>query len=278
MHYNVCIVRPPEYIHSDAFQEIAELIKYSLNDCGKTCTITDNSIYDDGSKNIIIGCHLLPPESITTVPANSVILNTEQICSAEAKWSQLIYFWTSQFETWDYSKRNIERLKEVSSQTIKHLKLGFHKNLRRIAEHEIKEFDVLFYGSLNQRRIEVLEDLERSGVNVKTVFGVYGAERDALIAKSKIVLNMHYFESKIFEVVRVFYLMSNRKAVVCEVGPGTHIDAEYRSGIGASPYENLANTCIDLLNDEKKLKTLEDNALDCIQHLPQSIFMARLLS
>ena len=45
-------------------------------------------------------------------------------------------------------------------------------------------------------------------------YGVYGAERDRLIARSRLVLNVHYFPTHIFEMIRVSYLLANRTAVV----------------------------------------------------------------
>ena len=47
------------------------------------------------------------------------------------------------------------------------------------------------------------------------LLGVYGAQRDEFIARSKIIINV---SSQVnFEIVRVSYLLANRKAVVCVV-------------------------------------------------------------
>jgi hypothetical protein len=70
------------------------------------------------------------------------------------------------------------------------------------------------------------------GLRVESAFGCYGEERDALIARARIVLNVHYYESKVFEVVRVSYLLANRKCVLSE--SGSDIDLEAPSP-GASP-------------------------------------------
>ena len=51
-----------------------------------------------------------------------------------------------------------------------------------------------------------------SGANVIPVFGLYGPPRDALIARSKIILNMHLYDAKVFEIVRVSYLLANLHA------------------------------------------------------------------
>jgi hypothetical protein len=62
-------------------------------------------------------------------------------------------------------------------------------------------------------------------------FGAYGAGRDALVARSKIVLSMHYYEPAAFEIVRVAYLLANAKAVVAEVNPGETVDADLLPGL-----------------------------------------------
>src|SRR5580658_4511667 len=68
-----------------------------------------------------------------------------------------------------------------------HVPLGYVPELRRIQASKVQNIDVLFYGSLNERRSRILQALKDSGVKVHSAFGVYGKERDALIARSKIV-------------------------------------------------------------------------------------------
>ena len=96
---------------------------------------------------------------------------------------------------------------------------------------------MLFYGSLNSRRQAVLENLRLAGLKVVHLFGVYGEERDAAIANAKVVLNLHYYEDSIHELVRTSYLLANKKAVVSEAGPGTEIEDGIREAMVAVPYE-----------------------------------------
>ena len=77
------------------------------------------------------------------------------------------------------------------------------------------------------------------GLTVKSLFGVYGKERDAWIERSKLVINHHYYQSQIFEVVRVFYLLTNSVAVVGEVNDTTSIDHIYKEGIHPVQYDGL---------------------------------------
>ena len=80
MKYNLCIIQPPQYVHSGAFIELAELMQHSLADLGYTSTISFNTPYID-SRNIIIGAHLLDISYISQFKSqfpSSVIVNTEQ--------------------------------------------------------------------------------------------------------------------------------------------------------------------------------------------------------
>lgn len=277
MNFNICVVQPSGYIHSAAFSELAELVAFGLRDLRHSATVTSNHIAANAT-NIIIGVHLFPPHLISVVPKSTIVLNTEQVWSdTPSEWKETIFHWSKRFETWDYSERNIEKLKRIGATSCKHLRIGYHKKLRRLSKPATQDIDVLFYGSLNDRRKEILRALLAKGLATKIVFGVYGRDRDALIERSKIVLNLHLYDSKIFEVVRVFYLLTNSKAVVAEVGPETSVEQCYLNGICAVAYEGLVDACASLVsNGEERLK-LEAAAFDAMRQLPQGALLAPLL-
>lgn len=277
MKFNICVVRPNGYIHSAAFTELAELVGYGLQDLGHTVALNINRIVTEAT-NIIIGCHLFGPSVIDQVPKSSIVINTEQIYADETIWNKNIFQWVSRFETWDYSEKNLIRLKEIGAKNVKLLRIGYHKNLARIAMAENQDIDVLFYGSMVDRRRKIIESLQSSGCNVKVLFGVYGRERDALIARSKVILNIHQFKSQIFEIVRVFYLMTNAKAVVGEIGETTAIDRCYSDGIYSSRYEDLVDACKKLVRDKCLRRELEKTAVATIMKLPQHELLTPLLS
>lgn len=276
MHYNICIIRPIGYPHSDAFSELAEVVAYALEDLGNTIQFTENNMVLE-ARNILIGCHLAEPYSANNVPFDTIVLNTEQIHVDEQDWNEKIYFWTSHYETWDYSERNLAKLRSLGMQRGKHLRIGFHPKLCRIPIDVVQDIDVLFYGTIGSRRKAILDELIARGLKVCAVDCVYGAARDALIARSKVVLNMHHFSSHIFEIVRVFYLMSNAKAVVGEVLPSTSIDAAYLNGFQAATHENLVEACVDLVSDNERRRKLEQAALDTIRRHSQADLIAPLL-
>ena len=207
MKFNICIVQPKDYVHSMAFWELAELLLYSLHDLNHQAVIQFNKI-DTDCKNILIGFHLLDIKYASQLPKNSVLINAEQFLGG-TPWNENILQWIRSFEVWDYSAQNIEFFKTRGIENIKYLELGYQNELSRMKVKAVQDIDVLFYGSINDRRAKILDALKSSGLNVHASFGIYGKDRDDLIARSKLVLNLHYYDSEIFEVVRVFYLLSN---------------------------------------------------------------------
>ena len=115
------------------------------------------------------------------------------------------------------------------------------------------------------------------GINVKALFGVYGRERDKLIARSKIVLNMHHYSSQIFEIVRVFYLLTNRKAVVAECNardaiPGVSTQRRRCRALRGTRC-SLQAPC----GGRQATHELEEKGFATISRLPQAELIALLL-
>jgi len=269
-------MKPRDYIHSYAFLELAELINFSLRELGFESTLNFNHI-DTSAKNIILGCHLLDLSWLSQFPKNSVILNTEQIHSDSNDWSTNIFSWASKLEIWDYSSRNIEKFYELGIENVKHLKIGFQKELVRIDESPAQDIDVLFYGSVNERRRQILIKLVEAGLKVRVMSATYGSERDHWIARSKVVLNLHFYQSQIFEIVRVFYLLTNSIAVIGEVNETTSIDSIYKNGIYAATYNELVVACELICSDDRLRNSLKSRALSTISKYPQQKFTKEIV-
>lgn len=273
---NICIIKPDNYIHSYAFYELAELIYYSLGEIGIKSRIIFNHIEPD-IQNILIGCHLLDPKLIEKIPISTIILNTEQIYKDTTDWNENIFAWVTKFEVWDYSVRNIEKLKEVGATKVKHFKIGYQKELNRLNKTQKNDIDILFYGAANERRRLIIKKLLDTGLNIKTLFGIYGKERDAWIERSKLVLNFHFYDSQIFEIVRVFYLLTNSVAVVGEVNDSTSIDHMFKEGIHAVKYDELVNGCVEVVKNDMLRQRLKEKAFDSIHRYPQKEYTQEVL-
>lgn len=88
---------------------------------------------------------------------------------------------------------------------------------------EDRPIDLLFIGSMNERRKAWIDRIEACGVNVAMFdSALYGAERDAYILQSKAVINAHYYESCRFEQARVSHCLSLGTPVISERSPLTN--------------------------------------------------------
>ena len=253
--FQITLIRPQGYLHTEAFREIAETLQFGLRSLGHTASIEENVFHPEAT-NVILGAHLFPPDQSQTIPAGSIIYNLEQLGGAQLQTAY--YALAGRHQIWDYDLRNIAKWKTLNcAYPPVHVPIGYVPELTRITPAPTQDIDVLFYGSLNERRNRILNDLRHTGIKVHTVFGLYGHERDELIARSKIVLNIHFYETQIFEMIRVSYLLANSKAVVTESSSDTAIEKGLCDCVTAVPYEYLVARCRSLLQHEEERRKLE---------------------
>jgi hypothetical protein len=152
-------------------------------------------------------------DSPVDAPPDAILYNTEQVAVSVVPFRLI-----SRVDrvVWDYSMANVQLLRSFSVRAV-HCPVGYVPSMTTI-DPKVSEFDVLFYGWMNNRRKDILDALTRAKLKVVALCGVYGKERDAFIARSKIVLNLHYHERSIFEIFRVSHLLANKKCVVTEGG------------------------------------------------------------
>ena len=253
----ICVLQPPGYRHAAAFREIAETLCFGLQRLGCVAAIQENRFAADAA-NIVLGGNLVGDKVIDMIPANSILYNLEQI-EPTSKWFEPPFQrLLREFVVWDYSARNIDRIRKlVAAARVRHVPIGYVPEMSRIEAAPSQDIDVLFYGSTNPRRSKIIQALRATDLNLNTAFDVYGAERDALIARAKVVLNMHYYDSSIFEIVRVSYLLANRKAVVAECNVSTEMDADMQDAVAPAPYDRLVATCVDLVGNPREREALE---------------------
>ena len=274
--FNICIVRPPDYLWSSAFSDLADLIAYSLQDNGYQASVTEN-FFCQKSLNIVLGCHLLDTSTALQLPKDTIIVNTEQAGSGPEIWRERILHFVSNFVSWDYSDKNIELLTRLTGRRPRHFRIGYHPRLHRITRREHEDIDVLFYGAPTIERSAILDSISAEGLKVVKLFGVFGDVRDELISRSKIVLNLHQHKSRIFEIVRAHYLMNNARVIVSEFHDDTSIDSDYKGGILFSGPSQLARCCLETIWSRGTLETWREKSLHTLMQFDSKNIIADLL-
>jgi hypothetical protein len=262
MNYELLIVqdtgnRDP---HVACFQEVAEAMAGALHDMGHNTCIRYGDIVVSGQETIpiIFGAQHIPRLGIR-LPPNAIIYNMEQagsqwftpdVCSLYKRYSE-------EGLLWDYSAANTANFARMADDiTPRIVPFGWHKCLERIKRKPETEcdIDVLHVGSMNDRRARVLDELSASGLNVVRLFGIYGAERDSYYARAKVVLNIHYYETAIFEAARCNYLSANGICVVSE----TSAQAEGSRTTTYCPYRDLTYLVSSYVTNAKHRNDMAD--------------------
>jgi SAM-dependent methyltransferase len=269
--FQIALIRPQGYLHTEAFRELAETLQAGLESLGHTARIQEN-LFDPDCTNLILGAHLLPSDQMPTIPRGSVIYNLEQLGGAQLR--PAYYQLAARHPIWDYDQRNIEQWKNLNgAYPPVHVPIGYVPELSRIKPAQHQDIDVLFYGSLNDRRNRILNVLKNSGIKVHTAFGVYGKGRDELIARARVILNIHFYESKVFEIVRVSYLLANSKAVVTECSSGTEMEKGLSDAVLGLPYDRLVQGCHSLLQNETERRALESRGFQWFSQRKESVIL-----
>jgi hypothetical protein len=275
--FNIVVVRSGESIHHDAYANAAVQLCAGLRLLGYPARIDQNTLVWDAT-NIIVGTHHLEAGLADRLPPNTIIYNVEMVVPGSPYIREMIPF-VRRFETWDYSEANIENWRRIGvSDRVRLLKPGYLPDNTRIHPATPTDIDALFYGTVNWRRDSIFADIARFGVRVHVASGIYGAERLALIARSKLVLNVHSREDSVLELGRICDALANRRAVVTDAQDHDGQNADLLAVMACGKASELGGLCRELLDDEPRRHALAEQALAAYARRDFGQYLRDLLS
>ncbi|WP_116115130.1 hypothetical protein [Austwickia chelonae] len=240
---------PRRNLHAHAFDELILAITGGLRRLGLRVSTTTECC-SAGSQTIVLAPHLHDRAALAALPRESILYNWEPL-----GWTHLAFMTEEllalmrEFIIWDYSLTNQDVWRRTGATRVVHVAAVSDPMIRRNLRGDHPDIDVLFYGSLNERRAAVLNELHRAGLTVKHLFGVYADERDQWIRRSRLVLNMHFHEGQILELPRLAYLWVNAVPVVCEMNLTTEDNLQMREACLHATYAEIVDRTISLLAD-----------------------------
>lgn len=244
MNFRVVLLN--DSIHTQCFAELADSVVWALRELGHE--VERASTIDVSEKgaptNIVFG---LRPGTIAASiaerlqPGNNIVLyNGEQATTASIFPGLMEAY--KRHTVWDYSHENARRYASFGLKMPQVVRPGYCPLLEGRVPQVEKDHDVVFFGSKNERRQQLLDDLRAAGMSVLEVpFGIYGAERDAYLARARIAVNVHYYEDSIFEAVRCSHLMHSGIPVVTEKSAG--LEASDWLPLRPQSYRDLVAAC-----------------------------------
>ena len=259
--FNILVVRPPDgtsFYH--AYTGMAALLAAALRRLGLPTRFGENELIHDAT-NVVMGAHCLEPQLADSLPANTIIYNSEMVLRSSPFLPALEPF-VRRFETWDYSERNVRAWRELGiSERVRWLRPGYIPEATTIDPATQTDIDALFYGLVNARRRAILDALARSKVRTYVLHDSYGAERDAYIARARIVLNIHAAPEAPFEMPRAIHALANRRLLVSESTDDNSI-ADLVDGMAMGDASELPELCRALLDDDARRSQLADRGFE----------------
>lgn len=199
-----------------------------------------NEFKDDKSNNVIVcGAHdFSRTQSIETLKqkyGKVIVFNQEPLTATQRQFMhQNYYVWLKQAdEVWDYDEQNIEVLKLIRPDVKLHI-LKPYKDWTVYKPVE-KDIDILFYGSMNEHRAKILNELKKK-YKVAIIQTWDGRVLDSYIMRSKVLLNLHYYyESSMQEQARMIRWIGSPCRIVSEKSHKNYL------GVEEMNYKDLVN-------------------------------------
>jgi hypothetical protein len=246
--------------------EAAEMLKYSFEELGIPTVIQDDAALsgNDFDFNITIKA-LRKGFTEQGLNGHKILFQTEELWNRREK---------AFYDLSNGYKRVLEMYDEnvkipVGTKNVVYCPVGYTPTYSMgLPEPEERDIDILFWGGMTERRSRVGADLNERFKDKKIVFGsgIYGKEREELIMRSKIVLNIKAHDLWSFGPIHVLPAIANKRFVLAEKAnggygpfkPGRHFK-EYNS------FENLFSQIEYWLEREEEREIFTQEALELVK-------------
>ena len=200
----------------------------------------DAAIRQMTDRVVAFNAHMFP------APKGAIIFNTEnleQVPDWRERWAG--------HELWDMGARNCE----ITG--AKYVPIGYHPSMERFTRGPALDIDVVFCGSINERRAKIIDGMTARGLRVQVVGpnSAYGRERDEILARAKLALNMMFYPDGMFPALRVAHLVANRIPVLSERCPGGW------DIVPTCEYSGLVDAAVRWIRDDEVLSICANDAL-----------------
>lgn len=183
----------------------------------------------------------------------------------------------------DYSIENIEKLvkENIPFSKIFYLPISFNpiKNCPSISE---RENDILFYGDISSPRRKKILDAIGNHYKIKIITDLFGEEIQKELLKSKIVLNIHYYQQSVLETTRLHEAISHGCIVISERSPDIDqypLLKKVVNFVDADDVDGMISILDRLLKNENLISKSQERLLDIVEKTPNifNFFFFRFL-
>lgn len=215
---HICLIHAPNHVHADALLDPALYFHHQFSRLGASVSFERNQLRAD-AVNFVFGAHNgFDPANLQKF--SCIIVNLEQVGKGGASLSSAYLRLLRTAVVVDYDPTNPPAYTS-RPEDVPVVSFAYAPYLSPSAEQAVpleqRPIDILFIGSVNQRRMAWLTRMEDAGRQVALLqTPVYGRARDSILRQAKVLVNVHYYESARFEQVRAFVSLSNGTPVISE--------------------------------------------------------------
>lgn len=241
-------------------EDMGQAYQWALRELGYDVSLAQGAVSPDRVNLLFAGFGVPLHEYRRSGLKHAININLEQVgTSLPVAITASAFALLREFPVWDYSPRNLEQLPKYGIADLQHVPVGYCPLWERLPRVE-QDIDVVFYGALSRRRIDVLNTLQAMGLTVaypRRYDEWSPALRDQYISRAKVVLNLSFYEQvHILEEVRISFLFANRKAVVSEIRGDTYAHDDVLQGLAAAPLDDIPALCASLCADAARREAL----------------------
>ncbi|MDI1258556.1 methyltransferase domain-containing protein [Aquabacterium sp.] len=230
-HVHLCIVQPSGYVHSLGFLDQARYFRHQFRRMGAQVSLAKNRLRHD-AVNFVFGAHL-GFDAALRQRYSCVFVNLEQLGQGGAAVSRDYLQLLATSAVVDYDADNVAAYAAVPAEVpiVPFLYAPYLSQLEFLPLED-RPIDLLFIGSMNDRRRAMINRIEAQGVKVSLFDSpLYGPERDQMIVQSKAVFNAHFYPTSRFEQARVSHCLSVGTPVISERAPQSMPHAAFENSV-----------------------------------------------
>lgn len=248
---------------------IAELIQDTLSKFGIQSNIITKEPYSYNDKLYIV----IAPQVFWSLPTKRVIFF--QVEQAHSTWMTNTYIKLLKKAdlVFDYSKNNIQKIiyEGLDSSKLFYLPLS-PKYIENLSCN--RNIDIVFYGNINSPRRKNFLTILKKHFKIKVLNNIYGDELKNILKKTKIVLNIHYYNEALLETTRICEAISYGCLVISEKTQDSNQYPELNNlvdFIDCNDINNMITRIRYWLSHDKELMSKQNNNIKLVQN-SQSIF------
>ncbi len=236
--------------HHPMYDDLIQTLGASLTALGHHCAMGINQ-FDTDAINILVGSTIFASRHLRLAETLQgkfyVVYQLEQLDDQHGllrNWPEYKALLANAAWIWDYAPSSMAFLRSQGLRRVAYLPPGFHSCLDTFRPRLEPKWDIVFPGTPHPRRTRILEALQEEGCSVAQMYGVYGAERNAVLGDTRIVLNIHAWDDlNVLETIRLSLLLANHCFVISETADHN----PYADGVVYADYAELVKTCLDYL-------------------------------